>query len=346
MYCERCGKTIEDGAAFCEFCGTPHDETPAPKRFHPLPLIIAIAVTLTVVAVMVITLNMQSDPNEQPPEDSLAGDVLAAEQNTVVPAMENLMQEDAAAAAEEAGLTVTVEEAYHESIEAGVVISQEPAADTTAARGSVVTLTVSIGRDPVCPYDYTQKVVVKAAPGSSSATLTLYEWAEGDWAQKFSCTAKVGENGIGASYGEGRRMTPQGTFKLGVALTANSLNNATWPVYYVSSNTCVVDDASSPMYNTIQNISSLPYGVGYDAIGQTIVNGYSEVCIYIEHNGDGFSNNGVVAGKGSLITLCGRNNALKPTAGCVDITAGDMRTLLAYLDNEQNPHIEMSVIDE
>ena len=343
MYCERCGKTIEDGAAFCEFCGTPHDETPAPKRFHPLPLIIAIAVTLTVVAVMVITLNMQSDPNEQPPEDSVAGDVIAAQNAAAVPSLDGMTEEEATAALEAVELTANIAYSYDDTIAEGVVISQSPAAETQLSKGDGVTVTVSLGRDPVCPYEYTQKVVVSAAQGSSSAMLTLYEWQDGDWAQKFTCTAKVGENGIGAGYGEGRRMTPQGTFKLGVALAAGSINNADWPIYHVSANTCVVDDTSSPLYNTIQNISSVPYGVSYDAIGQTIVNGYSEVCIYIEHNGDGFSNHGVVPGKGSLITLCGRNNTLKATAGCVDITAGDMRSLLTYLDYAQNPHIEMSV---
>ena len=240
------------------------------------------------------------------------------------------------------GCTPRFEYAFSDEVEADHVISQDIPQDTVLTEISTVVLTVSKGPD-AAPEGYDQKVVVTAASGSSYGTLTLYNWENGDWVSEFSCDATVGKNGISESYGEGTKRTPQGVFKLGVALSANSIPNDDWPLRMVTSDTCVVDDTDSVYYNTIQSVRSLPSGVSYDPIGNTIVKGYSNVCIYIEHNGNGYDSDDVVPGKGSVITICGRYSSIKPTNGCVDISSSNMTSLLGLLDYNKNPHIEMFV---
>ena len=247
---------------------------------------------------------------------------------------------DATVFFEGTGCTPMFEYEYSDLYEENCIIEQSIPAGTTLPEGGMVIIKVSKGAD-VAPEGYNQKVVVCANAGSSYGTLTLYEWKDGQWNSKYSCDATVGKNGISYDYGEGRKRTPQGVFKLGVAMSANSIPNGDWPFYQVTKDTCIVDDTASVYYNTIQSIRSLSSGISYDPIGKTIVNGYSNICIFIEHNGNGFSSEGVVPGRCSVITICGRNSAIKPTAGCVDISASNMNTLLSMLDFNKDPHIEI-----
>ena len=229
---------------------------------------------------------------------------------------------------------------YSDNVQENYVIDQNFTEGCDLTAESEVVITVSKGPD-VAPEGYNQKVTVTAAPGSSYGTLTFFEWEDGEWVSKFSCDATLGSNGISPDYGEGKKRTPEGVFKLGVAFTANSLSDSDWPVQLVSSDTCVVDDVNSEYYNTVQSIQSLPSGVSYDPIGRTITQGTSNICIYIEHNGNGYDSENVVPGKGSVITICGRNSSVKPTFGCIDISASNMKNLISMLSYEENPHIEI-----
>ncbi len=193
-----------------------------------------------------------------------------------------------------------------------------------------------------CPSPYSQKLVLNAHSGLSNATMQLMNWEDGDWKSVYTCKATVGKDGIGSNYGEGKSVTPAGTYKLGVILCTTAPGN-NWPYRIVTSKTCIVDDTGSTYYNTIQNIDSLPSNVHVDRIGNTIINGNSHQCMYIEHNGDGISNEGVVAGKGSAITICGRTKSLSATAGCVDVSASDLVNIISKMDYNNNPHIEISV---
>ena len=286
---------------------------------------------------------------EKPTEPDMAEPVKETEDDEVetmeVVRMPNVVGIDYTAAVEtlsSLGCTVTFEYEFSDTVEKNLVVTQSTAPDHEIPESRNITLWISQGPEG-SPEGYDQKVVVTAGSGSSYGTLVFYEWEDGDWISKFSCDATVGKNGISSNYGEGKGRTPEGTYKLGIALSANSIPNSGWPFQQVSSNTCVVDDVNSVYYNTIQNKNNLPKGTSYDPIGNTIVKGYSTVCVYIEHNGNGIDSEGVVAGKGSVITLCGRSGSLKPTAGCVDISSSNMTTLLGMLDYSKNPHIEIYV---
>lgn len=230
--------------------------------------------------------------------------------------------------------------AYSDTVEENYILEQSISAGNVLTAETEVIITVSLGPD-LAPEGYNQKVTVVASPGSSYGTLTLYDWENGQWVSKFSCNATLGIYGISPDYGEGRKRTPQGVFKLGVALTASDLSDVDWPVHHATSNTCVIDDVDSPNYNIICTVQDVPYGTSYDPIGRLLVGGNSTICIYIEHNGNGYDTENVVPGKGSVITICGRVPAIEPTPGCVDISAANMSTLISLLSYEKNTHIEI-----
>ena len=237
---------------------------------------------------------------------------------------------------------VKFEYVYNSSVPANHVISQSVEPGSKLTPGCTIVLEMSKGEDN-CPFEYQQKIVVTGSSNSSNASMELFVWENGEWVSKYNCFATVGKNGIGYDYGEGKGVTPEGIFKLGVVLSKNTISNTTWPNEIVSEDTCIVDDVSSSYYNTIANISALPDGVGYDDIGNTIISGNSDKVMYIEHNGNGISSDGVVPGNGSAITICGKTSDLYSTAGCVDISAGDFNTILTMLDYSMNPHIEITV---
>ena len=244
------------------------------------------------------------------------------------------------------GLEVETDFEFNNVYAKDQVISQSVDVGVFLNKGDAVTLVVSKGTD-VCPYDYSQKVVVSAKNGSSSATLKLYNWKDGEWNEELSCGASVGKQGISSSYGESNSATPLGTFKLGTLIAPSGvvgdINNSMWPTYVANSNTCIIDDSSSYRYNQIVEKRSIPSGTGYDRIGDGLTNGECVAMLFIEHNGDGFSSDGVVAGKGSAITICGMNYLGSSTYGCIDIAASDFYALMSKLDYSKNPHIETMV---
>ena len=248
-------------------------------------------------------------------------------------------QQDAKKMLEDAQLVVKIETTISDTVERDIVMEQSVAADTKAAPQTEVVLTVSEGNG--CPYEYTQKVTVSAGAGSSSGTLTLYNWENGGWVSKFSCACAVGKNGIGSNYGEGQGVTPLGTFKLGFVLANVDPENG-MAFKMASSSTAIVDDVNSSLYNTLVDTSQVG-DVSVDPVGSNIVNGKLSCIIFIEHNGNGLSSDGVVPGKGSVITICGNYRDFNSTAGCIDITAADMRTLLGLLDGTKNPYIETTL---
>ena len=223
------------------------------------------------------------------------------------------------------------------------VTTTEAASETTTEITTTETTTEATTEEAECPYEYSQKVTVTAHAGSTSGTLTVYNWENGDWTEKFSCGCKLGKNGIGSDYGEGKGVTPMGTFKLGFVMANVNPDNG-MDFKLASSTLGIVDDAESELYNTLVDTSQTG-DVSVDRIGNNIVSGKLKAIIFIEHNGDGSSPEGVTPGKGSVITICGNYGyeEISETAGCIDIDVDDMTTLLSMLDGSLNPYIEITL---
>ena len=223
------------------------------------------------------------------------------------------------------------------------VTTTEAASETTTEITTTEVTTEATTEEAECPYEYSQKVTVTAHAGSTSGTLTVYNWENGDWTEKFSCGCKLGKNGIGSDYGEGKGVTPMGTFKLGFVMANVNPDNG-MDFKLASSTLGIVDDAESELYNTLVDTSQAG-DVSVDRIGNNIVSGKLKAIIFIEHNGDGSSPEGVIPGKGSVITICGNYSyeEISETAGCIDIDVDDMTTLLSMLDGSLNPYIEITL---
>ena len=302
-------------------------------------MIVLISMALIVLLLLGVTIYLLSDNGKQ--EEQEASRPQAAEKidSSIMPYFVNEEISVVEEQLREMGIEREILYEFHDTYAENRVISQSIAAGTELQGNEFLTLTVSKGSD-VCPYDYSQKLVVSSSRNSSYATASLYEWNEGDWQLVTSYNATVGSNGIGQAY-EGSKRTPKGLFKLGIVLTARSLNT-NMDTYYVTSTTCVVDDPDSRYYNCIMDRSQIPSGTSYDMIGKGLNNGTSNAFIYIEHNGTGLSSDGVVAGAGSVMGVRGTYQQLSPTFGDVHISASDMLDLLSKLDSAKNPMIELT----
>ncbi len=190
------------------------------------------------------------------------------------------------------------------------------------------------------PNYYDQKIEVVSS--GTSATLTLYEWQNGGWTSLMQTYATVGKNGVGYDYGEGKSVTPKGTFSLGFCYGL-SAPNTKLRFKQLQSSDIFVSDSNSKYYNCLIP-SSLYSGSGSieRTYNQFANQGTYNYNIFIEHNGDGETANSATPGLGSVITICGYTGALKPTLGCVDISSSDMIKLLSYLDQSKNPVIIIS----
>lgn len=280
--------------------------------------------------------------------------VKTASTGNIVPACSGMALEEAQKQLEEMGCIVKTEYAYSDSVPKDHVISQNVDEGTKVKNALIIELTVSKGSEKAtenatekpsekatekAPEGYSQKLTVVAAKGSSDAKATLYEWVDGKWMIEAEYDAAVGSNGIGAA-SEGSSTTPQGLFKLGVVLSQKTVNTSL-NTYHVTKNTCVVDDSDSPYYNQIMEKKDIPSGTHYDDIGEGLTDGTTYATIFIEHNGDGFSSDGVVKHAGSAIGVRGQNGTLTANYGDVDISASNMKELLSKLDASKNPMIEI-----
>ena len=239
--------------------------------------------------------------------------------------LEGLSLSEAQAWLTENGLGVKINRKNYLEEPADKVTEQSPAAGKKLKKDDTVTLTVSDGMDFTgVPLGCSQLVYV-AGSGGTSAVMRLYNYQGGKWVyQNFTVDAVVGEAGISSVYGEAYRSTPKGCFKLGEILTTAN----------TTPRTIIVEDTTSPYYNCIVDSGNMDG----DPIGSRLSSGRNNALIFIQHNGDGHGN-GTIKGDGSSITICGCNEGLKPTWGCIDITASNMNTLIDLLDYSRNPYI-------
>ena len=359
--------------AVMETTTTPHKPNVNPRVEPPKPykdmnkiLIfvgVFIAVALTVLIVLLsanllkdddisVSHNISSENDDKPMADTTEEFLtqLSTQPPTVPPTVppteppkisiasyKNASYDKVKTALENQGLIVSQVRQYSFEVEPGQIMEQSVKSGKTLTAGSEIVFTVSKGADfNNVPYDCEQMLYVQSS--GTSATMRLYEYSADGWKKIFSCPATVGKNGVSSNYYEGGNTTPKGTFRLGTVLSEYRMaENMPWQP--VSEKTVIVESTSSSKYNQIVNRSELPYGTEADDIGKRLVNGTDNASIFIEHNGNGYSQENVVRGRCSSITICGHMSAIKPTGGCIDISASDMSNLLMLLNQYKNPYI-------
>lgn len=190
------------------------------------------------------------------------------------------------------------------------------------------------------PSDTLCQQFVLAECNGSYTTLTLYEKEDGVWVEKLTADGRIGKNGITYSKREGDGCTPAGEFDLTFCC---GLYDPGTKLYFreINSASVWVDDEDSYYYNTLQDANSYykDWNSAEPMYNSYFSNGRHNYCINIAANGDGMSSQDAIPGCGSVITLCGKNDTLTETHGCVDISGSDMLDLLGYLDSNKNPVI-------
>ena len=106
----------------------------------------------------------------------------------------------------ESGFQVDIEEDYSNTVADGNVISQSPAANTSAIAGSTITITVSIGKEPTTVPDVVGKTSSSAKSSIQSAGLVYSE--SGEYSETVKKGTVIRQSPTGGSYaGKGDTVT-------------------------------------------------------------------------------------------------------------------------------------------
>lgn len=179
---------------------------------------------------------------------------------------------------------------------------------------------------------------ILAELSGSSATLTYYEKTPVGWEACYSFSGAAGKNGLSSSKSEGDNCTPAGEYDL-LFCFGETTPETNLPFIQTNSNSVFVDDSSSPYYNTLQLQNSSSWSSSEALHSRYFQNGAFSTLIYIAYNGDGQTAGSATAGRGSMVTLCGKSGTLTATGGCIDISTANMTLLLSQLDGAKNPVI-------
>ena len=176
--------------------------------------------------------------------------------------------------------------------------------------------------------------------GGAQAQLYFEEYQDGEWKRLFATTARVGDNGISADYGEGKKYTPKGTFDILFAMGLSKPNTAL-EYHVLQSGDVWVDDVNSSYYNTIQNGPANGRWSSAEDIYTQAKQNYWTHCILFNYNGDCETPGSAQSGRGSAIYLggVGSNGNANQSYGDIKISANDMLTLLSLLDSAKKPQL-------
>lgn len=179
---------------------------------------------------------------------------------------------------------------------------------------------------------------VLAELSGSSAVLTYYEKTPVGWELIYSFDATAGKNGISYSKTEGDNCTPAGEYDL-LFYFGETTPVTDFTYIETDSDSVFVDDSASPFYNTLQLDNNGSWSSCEDLHTRYFGSGQYSNLIYIGYNGDGRTAGSATAGRGSMVTICGKTGTLSATGGCIDIAAYNLSLLLVELDPAENPVI-------
>ncbi len=173
------------------------------------------------------------------------------------------------------------------------------------------------------------------------ATVTLYNWNNGDWVETMSFQATIGLNGTSAAKQEGDRCTPAGTYDILFAFSSLDIFSGI-PFHRVEEGDVWVTDTGSAYYNTLQSTYSQDKDwSSAEDLYDKFTTGRSTACIYFGFNGDGLSAYSAVAGGGSDLFLdgVGANGDLTTGYGDIKTDGQNVLDLLRELNGNKNPVI-------
>jgi L,D-peptidoglycan transpeptidase YkuD (ErfK/YbiS/YcfS/YnhG family) len=178
--------------------------------------------------------------------------------------------------------------------------------------------------------------VVASSSRSTTSQLTAWQLGPGGWTAVLGpVTARVGAAGIGQA-SESTTRTPAGTFTLSEAFGRSGNPGTALPYRVVDGDDWWVSDVTSPRYN--RHAECAPTTCDFDErVSENLLaaGAVYDHAVVIDYNRGG------TPGAGSAYFLHVSNGA--PTAGCVAIAAGNLTTLLTWLDPGARPVIVIGV---
>ncbi|MBR3362075.1 MAG: hypothetical protein IKG39_12110 [Lachnospiraceae bacterium] len=188
---------------------------------------------------------------------------------------------------------------------------------------------------------------ITISPESGGYVLILENKKSASWEKVFSCPAKVSENGVSTVYGEGKRTTPEGTFR--ILFTIGASEPATGLDYFVLDEKSVwVDDQNSKYYNSLQTEDLADQDwKSAEHIYSFFNEGNVNYAIFYDYNGDGKTAYSATKGKGAALFVFGRYDYDTAVSkyGDILISASDMKSLLTYLFSFNEPIITINAQD-
>ena len=190
------------------------------------------------------------------------------------------------------------------------------------------------------PYN-SQAIYIQTS--GTEATLYLFNFENGDWVSQFKTDAVIGSNGVTDNKEEGDKCTPLGAFEISFVFgLSKPETNMTFKK--VKKDTVWIDDPDSVYYNTWQSTSSKEKDwESSEALYSRFSKKKSNYCIAFNFNGDCISKNSAEYGKGSAIFIDGviSEKDLIPGYGDIKISAKAMKQLLALLDSDRHPFVQI-----
>jgi L,D-peptidoglycan transpeptidase YkuD (ErfK/YbiS/YcfS/YnhG family) len=186
------------------------------------------------------------------------------------------------------------------------------------------------------PAGSAQLVTVQAAPGTTTATVRLWERRAGCWRRVAGpWRARLGRSGLSARKREGDGATPTGTFRLGSTIYGIAPNPGVRGRYHrLACGDWWDEDPASPSYNTFRHVAcgtQPAFGGTSEALWQ-IAPQYRYFAV-VDYNV-----RPVVPGRGSAIFL---HVAVGATAGCVSLREAELVRLLRWLRPSAHPAIHI-----
>jgi L,D-peptidoglycan transpeptidase YkuD (ErfK/YbiS/YcfS/YnhG family) len=186
------------------------------------------------------------------------------------------------------------------------------------------------------PATARQLVTVEAnSMRTTYATLRTWKRSHGCWvAAGGPYQARLGKNGLAVTRREGDGTTPTGIYRIGSTMYGNEANPGVGYRYRrLRCGDCWDEDPRSPTYNSFQHVAcgaKPPFAGDSEGMWQQ-PRPYPFLAV-IEYN-----MRPVVPGRGSGIFLHAQTGG--PTAGCISVRKGELRTVLRWLSPAAAPVI-------
>ena len=180
-----------------------------------------------------------------------------------------------------------------------------------------------------------QQVLIVKPVKDFYATLEMFEYVNNSWQLIMGpLPAVVGRSGIALAgvKKEGDGFTPSGIFDLPFAFGYNASIETGLDYRQATDEDFWVDDVNAAQYN--QWVHGKPQAQSYEVLRRNDV-------LYRQAIVIGYNMSPIVKGAGSAIFLHHWKNYHHSTSGCVAISQRHLRKLMAKLDKNKNPMIEI-----